>query len=293
MRKTKLILSIILFIFIVSSCATTEKGALPCPEFSSYRYNKPLHQKRTRDKTTHYSVKKRASRSFLSLQSQSNDLSEPGISKNESALPAVTDLYNLTRVDYTSRLTASTYNGLIALTKDSLTKRVQVSNELPVVVTNAGSAKQTGCDTIILKSGAVLTGKVEEIGQTEIKYRKCNNLTGPLVSVLKSDVSAINYVNGTHDTFATHEYYTMPAGNPDANLPRTTEGLAVGAFLASIVGIFIASIPLGIIAVVFGGSSLSKINHNPSRLKGRGLATFAIILGLVEVILMVIILAGA
>ncbi len=57
-------------------------------------------------------------------------------------------------------------------------------------------------DTIITKSGSDILVKIEEIGLTEIRYKKFDNLEGPLHVILKSDVSMIRYKNGIKDVFA-------------------------------------------------------------------------------------------
>lgn len=55
------------------------------------------------------------------------------------------------------------------------------------------------CDLIVLKNGDEIKGKVTDIGLQEIKYKKCDNLDGPSISILKSDVFMIKYPNGTKD----------------------------------------------------------------------------------------------
>lgn len=57
-------------------------------------------------------------------------------------------------------------------------------------------------DVIILKTGDEIKSKVSEIGTTEIKYKKFDNLNGPVISILKSDVFMIKYENGTKDVFS-------------------------------------------------------------------------------------------
>lgn len=58
------------------------------------------------------------------------------------------------------------------------------------------------CDIIILKDGQELKAKVLEIGPNEIKYKMCDNLTGPTLSKNKSEVFMIKYPNGTKDIIA-------------------------------------------------------------------------------------------
>ena len=56
-------------------------------------------------------------------------------------------------------------------------------------------------DVITIKSGEDISAKILEIGQTEIKYKKFDNQTGPTYSILKTDVIIVRYENGTKDLF--------------------------------------------------------------------------------------------
>jgi hypothetical protein len=53
-----------------------------------------------------------------------------------------------------------------------------------------------------MKSGEVIQAKVIEINTEEVKYKKFDNLTGPLYSILKSELSIIKYENGTREDFS-------------------------------------------------------------------------------------------
>ena len=59
-----------------------------------------------------------------------------------------------------------------------------------------------GQDIITKKNGDDIQAKVLEITLTELKYKNFNNLNGPLISILKSDVIFVKYENGTKDVFA-------------------------------------------------------------------------------------------
>ena len=60
-------------------------------------------------------------------------------------------------------------------------------------------------DNIIMRNGKEIKGKVEEVTLDEIKYRKADNLTGPVYTVLKSDVFMVKYANGTKENFSSSE----------------------------------------------------------------------------------------
>ena len=60
-------------------------------------------------------------------------------------------------------------------------------------------------DLIINRNGEDLQAKVLEITQTEVKYKKSDNLTGPTYILPKSDILMIRYENGTNEVFAQPE----------------------------------------------------------------------------------------
>jgi hypothetical protein len=65
-------------------------------------------------------------------------------------------------------------------------------------------------DIITMKTGEDILAKISEIGPTEIKYKKFDNLDGPMYTLLKSEVLMIRYENGTNDVFK--EEQTSNAG---------------------------------------------------------------------------------
>lgn len=54
---------------------------------------------------------------------------------------------------------------------------------------------------ITKKTGEDISAKILEVTSSEIKYKKTDNLDGPLFSILKSEVLIIRYKNGTKDVF--------------------------------------------------------------------------------------------
>ena len=57
-------------------------------------------------------------------------------------------------------------------------------------------------DTLSMRSGENLLVKVIEVGNTEVKYKKLDNMNGPIYSILKSDLLIIKYENRTKDDFS-------------------------------------------------------------------------------------------
>lgn len=59
----------------------------------------------------------------------------------------------------------------------------------------------TAQDVIVMKDQSTIMSKVLEITSTEIKYKKWDNLDGPIYSNSKSEVLSINYENGEVEEF--------------------------------------------------------------------------------------------
>jgi hypothetical protein len=65
-------------------------------------------------------------------------------------------------------------------------------------------------DVITLKTGDEIKGKVTEITNSEVKYKRFENLDGPTIIIEKQKIFAINYENGTREVLnaLTVEYPT-------------------------------------------------------------------------------------
>ena len=84
------------------------------------------------------------------------------------------------------------------------TKTVITNNkkELTSLLRNVRELEIDGdCDNIIFKNGDELSAKVIEITAEFVKYRKCDNQEGPLISVSKKEILKIMYKNGTKEIF--------------------------------------------------------------------------------------------
>jgi hypothetical protein len=112
-------------------------------------------------------------------------------------------------------------------------------------------------DVLTKKTGDDIKAKVIEVTTTEVKYKKFDNLSGPLFSILKSELLLIRYENGSKDVYndikkveekivSVKDFYQE--GQSDAN--RFYKGykgagstvLATGLLLSPIVGLIPAAI---------------------------------------------------
>ena len=135
------------------------------------------------------------------------------------------------------------------------------------VLENTRTSYNDPCDNIILKNGQEISAKVIEITPELIKYKRCDNLEGPLISIYKDEVLMLRYSNGSKDIFSISE-------------ERSNQ--KKGSFWGSIFSIICAHLALviwiaspaeltfilffALVAILFGTSSFSK------RLWGLGLA---------------------
>lgn len=174
-------------------------------------------------------------------------------------------------------------------------KRLEIPTEI----------KDIKCDLLVLKNGDEISGKVTEITLTEIKYKKCENLDGPIYTIAKEDVLFIKYVNGTKEiiskiveTKKVEDDYVSPV--PDKEEPikkRKSNGFAIAGYIVALVGWAVfwfafagIGIPAGIVAIIFGIVGLVKCSKEPEKYKGKGMSIAAIILGVLLLITAIIFL---
>ena len=146
------------------------------------------------------------------------------------------------------------------------------------------------CDEIIFRNGDILSAKIEEIGPSEIKYRKCDFLDGPLYRCEKADVFLVRYSNGTTEKFETEEdirRYQPDKRALDNDAESVSEGTVNGLAIASFATVITAtavfwwvSMLAGIIgfvlALVFATIALKE--NQGEKARGLGVAGFYIAL---------------
>lgn len=288
---------------VLSSCSTSKKSAVKCPEFIQNRSHKvSVDNKRTNKKEliVHGKARKREPSSShitgLSVRKQQKDFVEVNNSSREKnyAILDIEQIYNHNKNDYLNGLTASIINTATEFNKLMPLQMIYIPipiNQRTNLINQGNDilfAQPDQCDTIIMISGSMIIGKVAEIGLDEVKYRRCDNLNGPVISIRKSDISVIKYNNGTKDYFTSNSSVT---NNYDSDT-RKIEGLGLAGFISGIVGLFVFGIPLGLVAMIFGGISLIKIEKQPTKYKGKGFALASLIVGTVDIIAMIFILIG-
>mgnify|MGYP000734050384 FL=1 len=76
-----------------------------------------------------------------------------------------------------------------------------MKNILLIILFICSSSIIKAQDTLSTRSGESIIAKVLEVTTNEVKYKNFNNLNGPDIIILKSDLLQIRYENGTKDDF--------------------------------------------------------------------------------------------
>ncbi len=151
------------------------------------------------------------------------------------------------------------------------------------------STDSIACDTLILRNETEIKVKVTEITPTEVKYKYCNNLTGPTYVVYRYDVSYIKYANGSLDSFVNEHAPTPTLKNRQVNRDDNyrTENYVRKRSVASIFFGAFSLIPIyggaaSIIAMTLGNKCLRLIDKNPRELMPyKAKATTGFVLGVI------------
>lgn len=137
-------------------------------------------------------------------------------------------------------------------------------------------------DIITNKNGDEIKSKVLEVSQSEIKYKKIGNPSGPTYSIPKSDVFMIKYENGEKDVFGENtkikndnsttinsdddDLYSKGREDAIANYKGNNSGAGATLATTSLISPLIGIIPAAIITSN-EPSSENLLYPNPSLMK--------------------------
>ena len=114
------------------------------------------------------------------------------LSEKKESKKIFVEKYNLS-VPFVSNLNSKKSNF-----KNRIIKELMVSKLNSI---NSYSKLEDKCDVIVLNNGDERSVKVEEVNETQIKYRICNNQRDMLYTINKSDVLLIRFQDGSEDVF--------------------------------------------------------------------------------------------
>jgi len=115
---------------------------------------------------------------------------------------------------------------------------------LTIVVFSFSCSVIKAQDLISKKDGSIIKVKISEINEESVKYKKFDNLDGPMYTIDKTSINSINYANGEIEKFESETKTTTKnedgedeeeaptKKNPilaDEQLKKTIEGIAKDA----------------------------------------------------------------
>jgi len=158
-----------------------------------------------------------------------------------------------------------------------VTVNAQVDPDVSLISKHANLLLNDSCgDLITFKSGDQVTARVTEITEDKIKYKRCDNLDGPVFVVNKSTVATIRYSNGVLEKIETpaepvYTPKTNSTGNSAFYGRQKVHPYATSALVFLIIGSFLFG--LGIIfALIWASRAIKEITADPKKWKGMVLA---------------------
>jgi hypothetical protein len=185
-------------------------------------------------------------------------------------------------------------NDIVKYTEPVISELLLASNERAItliekkkhVVEVITQLTDTCGDIIKLKNGDEIVAKVLEVSQTTIKYKKCNNLDGPLMVESIDNVFMIKYVNGSKDVFnkPTKQIVDSPKKENTQTGEKKYNKFAVMSFIFSF--FFIVWGISCIFSLIFAIKALRQMKKEPGKYKGKafamvGLIVSAVVLGVI------------
>lgn len=155
-------------------------------------------------------------------------------------------------------------------------------------------------DSLYFKTGEVVAAKIFEINDESIKYKRCDNVEGPSITVSRNKISKIKYANGVEEIIkpsATTESNSTKAPSSASNKKRKTHPQAVTAIIFAALAyllLFLFAIP----GLIFANKAIRAIKAEPDKYDGLELAQIAriasivmLILGTLAVLLLIVVFA--
>ena len=119
------------------------------------------------------------------------------------------------------------------------TKVLSINNKSISVKNNNQIQKNKNeeCDLIILNNGDDISVKVVEITSNEIKYKKCDNVNGPIYSIQKSEVFTIRYSNGSKEIIKSTSNSKLENTTNDKSNSNSDKSQIIALLLCFFIGV--------------------------------------------------------
>lgn len=164
-------------------------------------------------------------------------------------------------------------------------------------------------DVLLLQNADELKVKVLEIDEQTIKYKRCDNVSGPTYSISKNKVALIRYANGIQEKVV-QEAPTKPSDQHDAHkpeMPRKVNVLGLSSLLLYVFGVILSRgmsgtlltgsigvllLILSVAPLVMAYISLFQFKREPDKYKGRWMPVTVVCMYLAALLLIALVLAA-
>jgi len=133
------------------------------------------------------------------------------------------------------------------------------------------------CDKIIQSNGEELKVKIVEILDDEVKYKKCENLNGPIFNFPKTLIKSITYSNGKQEDFSAKKIITSDIGTIKFH-PLAVFSLIFAIASMTIVVSYLLGGIFAVLSIVLGEAAYLSINERPNKFKGKKMALYAMVI---------------
>ena len=136
--------------------------------------------------------------------------------------------------------------------------------------------QEDSCDVIIFRDGTELRTRIIEVSSSEVRYKRCDNLSGPVYVSRKSDLFQLRYSNGTKELMK--EEVPKPAPQPRYSGVIAMLSLIFGFALPIL---FVSSILSAINALRSANKFFKMDRQEPGLYAGRGKSLAGLTLGII------------
>lgn len=163
-----------------------------------------------------------------------------------------------------------------------------LSSDLFEKTDRTGIDSKDSCgDVMLLKNGDRISIKVVEVDRLKIKYKRCDNLDGPLFIMHKGSIAMLEYANGMKENLEIEEDLKVKQSSASIPLVKRNNGLGLASFIFALLGLLLG-ITLAL-SVPFAIGSLSQFKKEPNKYKNKWMPTAALITSLIIALLLTLI----
>ena len=261
----KTISVLLVVVFIALSCSTTKKTALNCPELPRSNTNTKAAADLKRHNRNTFALSQKESKKHYTVVNRVSPIRKD----HKTITNAPEEIINQTDDISTSNLEVI-----------RVPDKIEYNNNL-VASADKSVISVTNTDSKLIPDAV----ESSETKLKEVKYKR-NDVQNS--SILKSDIALNKNSNSVIKAYAA----SYKSDLQEETTTKMIEPLGLAGFISGLAGLLVLPFIFGTIAIVFGAISLGRILKHPDRYKGLGFAIAALIIGVVDFVWVLIVVAA-